>query len=114
MRVQVSHRPPKFGSGTRRQSAGLKSQWTRFNSVPSHQILPVVVRCKKGKKMTDTNYNVLKPENGPPIQAWTKGVPLEAAARQQLLNVAPSPVIHNYSAPMPAAPCCIAASVGSG
>jgi hypothetical protein len=25
-----------FGSGTRRQSAGLKSQWIRFNSVPSH------------------------------------------------------------------------------
>src|SRR5258707_7148963 len=38
MRVRVSHRPPKFGSGTRRQSAGLKSQWIRFNSVPSHQI----------------------------------------------------------------------------
>jgi hypothetical protein len=38
MRVQFSHRPPKFGSGTRRQSAGLKSQWIRFNSVPSHQI----------------------------------------------------------------------------
>src|SRR5713226_4902254 len=36
MRVRVSHRPPKFGSGTRRQSAGLKSQWIRFNSVPSH------------------------------------------------------------------------------
>src|SRR5437763_9907083 len=27
----------KFGSGTRRQSAGLKSRWIRFNSVPSHQ-----------------------------------------------------------------------------
>src|SRR6266849_2787029 len=38
MRVRVSHRPPKFGSGTRRESAGLKSQWIRFNSVPSHQI----------------------------------------------------------------------------
>src|SRR5579864_3845955 len=37
MRVRFSHRPPKFGSGTRRQSAGLKSQWIRFNSVPSHQ-----------------------------------------------------------------------------
>src|SRR6266849_3115823 len=28
----------KFGSGTRRQSAGLKSQWTRSDSVPSHHV----------------------------------------------------------------------------
>jgi hypothetical protein len=44
--------------------------------------------------MTDSTYNVLKPDNGVPIKAWTKGVPLEDAARQQLLNVAqriPSP-----------------------
>jgi hypothetical protein len=34
--------------------------------------------------MTDTTYNVLKPENGALIKAWTKGVQLEDAARQQL------------------------------
>ena len=44
--------------------------------------------------MTDATYNVLKPENGAPIKAWTKGVPLEDAARQQLLNVAQLPFIH--------------------
>ena len=33
--------------------------------------------------MTETTYNVLKPENGAPIKAWTKGVQLEDAARQQ-------------------------------
>jgi tRNA-splicing ligase RtcB len=38
--------------------------------------------------MTDTTYNVMKPDKGAPIKAWTKGVPLEDAARQQLLNVA--------------------------
>ena len=34
--------------------------------------------------MTDTTYNVMKPDKGVPIKAWTKGVPLEDAARQQL------------------------------
>ena len=43
--------------------------------------------------MTDTTYNVIKPDNGVPIKAWTKGVPLEDAARQQLLNVA-QPAVH--------------------
>jgi|GEM_PF-5984240 hypothetical protein len=33
--------------------------------------------------MTEHTYNVIKPENGVPIKAWTKGVPLEDAARQQ-------------------------------
>jgi tRNA-splicing ligase RtcB (3'-phosphate/5'-hydroxy nucleic acid ligase) len=40
------------------------------------------------------NYNVITPENGVPIKAWTKGVPLEDAARQQLLNVAQLPFIY--------------------
>jgi len=42
--------------------------------------------------MTETTYNVMKPDKGVPIKAWTKGVPLEDAARQQLLNVAQLPV----------------------
>jgi hypothetical protein len=37
--------------------------------------------------MTDTTYNVITPDHGVPINAWTKGVPFEDAARQQLLNV---------------------------
>jgi tRNA-splicing ligase RtcB (3'-phosphate/5'-hydroxy nucleic acid ligase) len=46
--------------------------------------------------MTDTTYNVIKPDNGVPIKAWTKGVPLEDAARQQLLNVAQLPFIYKW------------------
>ncbi len=30
--------------------------------------------------MTESTYNVMKPEKGVPIKAWTKGVPLEDAA----------------------------------
>ena len=47
--------------------------------------------------MTDNTYNVLMPDNGVPIKAWTKGVPLEDAARQQLLNVAQLPFIYKLS-----------------
>ena len=38
--------------------------------------------------MTDTTYKMMKPDKDVPIKAWTKGVPLEDAARQPLLNVA--------------------------
>jgi tRNA-splicing ligase RtcB (3'-phosphate/5'-hydroxy nucleic acid ligase) len=51
--------------------------------------------------MTDTNYNVIKPDNGVPIKAWTKGVPLEGAARQQLLDVAQLPFIYKCVAATP-------------
>src|ERR1700741_4858006 len=63
--------------------------------------------------MTDTTYNVLKPDNGVPIKAWTKGVPLEDAARQQLLNVAQLPFIHKWVAVMPDVHWGIGATVGS-
>ena len=63
--------------------------------------------------MTDTIYNVIKPENGVPIKAWTKGVPLEDAARQQLLNVAQLPFIYKWVAAMPDVHWGIGATVGS-
>src|SRR5438045_1265726 len=63
--------------------------------------------------MTDTTYNVLKPDNGALIKAWTKGVPLEDAARQQLLNVAQLPFIYKWVAAMPDVHWGIGATVGS-
>src|SRR2546430_15925281 len=63
--------------------------------------------------MTDTTYNVLKSENGVPIKAWTKGVQLEDAARQQLLNVAQLPFIYKWVAAMPDVHWGIGATVGS-
>src|SRR6266496_2581442 len=71
------------------------------------------VGCKKGKTMTETTYNVLKPDKGAPIKAWTKGVPLEDAARQQLLNVAQLPFIYKWVAAMPDVHWGIGATVGS-
>jgi tRNA-splicing ligase RtcB len=64
--------------------------------------------------MTDgTPYDVIVPEKGVPIKAWIKGVPLEAQARQQLLNVAQLPFIFKWVAAMPDVHWGIGATVGS-
>src|SRR5512144_2245702 len=63
--------------------------------------------------MTEKNYNVIQPETGAPIKAWTQGVPLEDAARNQLLNVAQLPFIYRWIAAMPDVHWGIGATVGS-
>src|SRR6266576_6455497 len=61
----------------------------------------------------ETNYNLLRAETGVPVKAWTKGVPLEEQARQQLLNVAQLPFIFKWVAAMPDVHWGIGATVGS-
>ena len=63
--------------------------------------------------MTDQTYNVILPDHGVPIKAWTKGVPLEDAAQKQLLNVAALPFIYKWVAAMPDVHWGIGATVGS-
>ena len=63
--------------------------------------------------MTDYTYNIITSDHGVPIKAWTKGVPLEDAARQQLLNVAQLPFIYKWVAAMPDVHWGIGATVGS-
>jgi RNA-splicing ligase RtcB len=63
--------------------------------------------------MDNRNYNVIATETGVPIKAWTKGVPLEDAAPQQLLNVAQLPFIYKWVAAMPDVHWGIGATVGS-
>ena len=63
--------------------------------------------------MSETGYNVITPEKGVLIKAWTKGVPLEAQARQQLVNVAQLPFIFKWVAAMPDVHWGIGATVGS-
>jgi len=41
----------------------------------------------------EKNYNLIAVEQGVPIKAWTKGVPLEDQAGAQLRNVAALPFI---------------------
>src|SRR6266478_1196685 len=63
--------------------------------------------------MSESTYDVIVPEKGVPIKAWTKGVALEDQARQQLLNVAQMPFIFKWVAAMPDVHWGIGATVGS-
>jgi tRNA-splicing ligase RtcB len=58
-------------------------------------------------------YQTLKSEQGAPIKAWVNGVPLEDAARKQLLNVSQLPFIFRWVAAMPDVHWGIGATVGS-
>src|SRR3989442_9399558 len=59
------------------------------------------------------SYDVIHPEGGVPIKAWTRGVPIEEAAAKQLANVARMPFIHQWVAAMPDVHWGIGATVGS-
>ena len=59
-----------------------------------------------------SDYQFL-PTGAAPIKAWTKGVPLEDAAMQQLQNVARLPFIHKHVAVMPDVHWGMGATVGS-
>ncbi|HEY0160172.1 MAG TPA: RtcB family protein [Thermoanaerobaculia bacterium] len=63
--------------------------------------------------MTTYNYEVFKPERGVAIKAWTRGVPVEEAAKQQLLNIATLPFIYRWIAVMPDVHLGKGATVGS-
>lgn len=63
--------------------------------------------------MSDTTYNVIASEKGVPIKAWTKGVPLEDQARQQLINAAQLPFVFKWIAAMPDVHWGVGATVGS-
>jgi tRNA-splicing ligase RtcB (3'-phosphate/5'-hydroxy nucleic acid ligase) len=58
-------------------------------------------------------YETLQPEGGARIKAWTRGVPFDPGARQQLENVARLPIIHGWVAAMPDVHWGIGATVGS-
>ncbi|MBL8218443.1 MAG: RtcB family protein [Bryobacterales bacterium] len=58
-------------------------------------------------------YNLMETENGVPVKAWTKGVPVEEEARKQLANAARLPFIYKWIAAMPDVHWGIGATVGS-
>jgi tRNA-splicing ligase RtcB len=63
--------------------------------------------------MTERNYNIIAPDAGVPIKAWTRGVALEEAAEKQLRNVASLPFVFKWVAAMPDVHWGIGATVGS-
>ncbi|WP_447969980.1 RtcB family protein [Nitrospira sp. M1] len=63
--------------------------------------------------MSNRSYNIIETETGVLIKAWTKGVPLEPEAEQQLRNVASLPFIHKWIAAMPDVHWGMGATIGS-
>jgi len=61
----------------------------------------------------DNNYEVFAPAHGAHIKAWTRGVPVEDAAKKQLLNIAALPFIYRWIAVMPDVHLGKGATVGS-
>jgi tRNA-splicing ligase RtcB len=60
-----------------------------------------------------TTYNVIDAGNGAYIKAWTKGVPVEEDAQEQLRRVARMPFVHRWVAAMPDVHSGKGATVGS-
>ena len=58
-------------------------------------------------------YDVRQVEGGAPIKSWTRGVPLDARAIQQLENAARMPFVHSHVAVMPDVHVGIGATIGS-
>jgi tRNA-splicing ligase RtcB len=59
-----------------------------------------------------SEYDLIETE-GVPIKAWTRGVPVEDAARKQLANLARLPIVFHHVAAMPDVHFGIGATVGS-
>jgi tRNA-splicing ligase RtcB len=60
-----------------------------------------------------TPYELIDQAGAAPIKAWTRGLPLEDAARAQLRNVARLPFIHKWVAAMPDVHWGLGATIGS-
>ena len=63
--------------------------------------------------MTESSYQLIESGRGVPIKAWTRGVPLEPEAEQQLRNVASLPVVYKWVAAMPDVHWGMGATIGS-
>jgi tRNA-splicing ligase RtcB len=63
--------------------------------------------------MTSASYEHMEVPGGAPVKMWTKGVPVEAAAREQLSRAAQMPFIFKHVAVMPDVHVGIGATVGS-
>lgn len=63
--------------------------------------------------MAEKNYNVEEVAGGVSVKMWTKGVPVEDSAKQQLANAARLPIVFKHIAAMPDVHLGIGATVGS-
>jgi tRNA-splicing ligase RtcB len=61
----------------------------------------------------ENNYDIEQIEGGVPVKMWTRGVPVEAEAKQQLANASRLPIVFRHIAAMPDVHVGIGATVGS-
>jgi len=61
----------------------------------------------------DHTYEVFSTDDGAPIKAWTRGVPVEEEAKKQLFNISTLPFIYRWIAVMPDVHLGKGATVGS-
>ena len=59
------------------------------------------------------HYNEIQTEGAVPIKLWTKGVPIDDKARDQLQNIARLPIVYPHLAVMPDVHLGIGATIGS-
>ncbi|MCB9670839.1 MAG: RtcB family protein [Alphaproteobacteria bacterium] len=60
-----------------------------------------------------TTYETMQRGEGVPVKMWTRGLPVEEAARKQLANIATMPFVHRWIAAMPDVHLGKGATVGS-
>lgn len=58
-------------------------------------------RSKQVAVMKQKNYEVINEQGSVPIKSWTRGVPFDEGAKEQLRNIARLPFIHEWIAVMP-------------
>jgi tRNA-splicing ligase RtcB (3'-phosphate/5'-hydroxy nucleic acid ligase) len=63
--------------------------------------------------MSTTPYEIMNVEGGRHVKMWTRGVPVESEAKEQLANTARMAFIYRHVAAMPDVHLGIGATVGS-
>ena len=63
--------------------------------------------------MMEQNFEVMRNEGTRPVKMWTRGVPVDDRAREQLIKAASMPFIHRHVAVMPDVHVGIGATIGS-
>ncbi|EIC28548.1 MULTISPECIES: RtcB family protein [Methylomicrobium] len=63
--------------------------------------------------MPSQNYQVLQEDQGKPIKLWAQGVPVDDAAKKQLLNMARMPFVFKHIAVMPDVHFGLGSTIGS-
>ncbi len=63
--------------------------------------------------MGEVGYELHSIEGGVPVKSWTRGIPVEASAIEQVKNIASLPFIHSHVALMPDVHFGIGATIGS-